>query len=149
MQEVNAPYLSSVKKKKRPPKYPLPLPCIPGDLGSPAQAFVERLQPQRVHINTMATNSIYDLKKGFLFSQLRILNGPLDPPRDWQEQIPEGEDGDLPEVVVDQVLYKRRQFIIHLCPLFSTLQFSASGGFFFPFFRKKKTPPPRVEYGLP
>lgn len=71
---------------------------------------MERLQLQRVHINTMAANSIYDLKKGFLSSQLRILNGPLDPPRDWQERIPEGEDGDLPEAVVDQVLYKRRQF---------------------------------------
>lgn len=77
---------------------------------------MERLQPQRVHINTMTTNSIYDLKKGFLSSQLRILNGPLEPPLDWQERIPEGEDGDLPEAVVDQVLYKRRQLsIICLC----------------------------------
>lgn len=54
----------------------------------------------------MAGSSIYDLKKGFLSSQLRILNTPLDPPRDWQEQIPEGEDGDLPEATVAQVLYK-------------------------------------------
>lgn len=43
-------------------------------------------------------------------------------------------------MVVDQVLYKRRQFIIHLCPLFSTLQYSASGGFFL-FFSEKKSPP--------
>lgn len=88
----------------------------------------------------MATNSIYDLKKGFLSSQLRILNGPLDPPRDWQEQIPEGEYGDLPQVVVDQVLYKRRQFIMHLCPLFYNPPRVEA---FFPFFRKKKDPPPR------
>lgn len=57
----------------------------------------------------MAANSIYDLKKGFLSSQLRILTAPLDPPRGWQEETPEGVDGDLPEAVVAQVLYKCRQ----------------------------------------
>lgn len=56
----------------------------------------------------MAENSIYDLKKGFLSSQLRILNSPLEPPRGWQDQIPEGVDGDLPEAVVAQVMYKGR-----------------------------------------
>ncbi|PUU72243.1 kinetochore Sim4 complex subunit Fta4 [Tuber borchii] len=55
----------------------------------------------------MATgNSIYDIKKGFLSSQLRILDGALKPKENWQEKLPEGEHGDLSEGVLNQVLYK-------------------------------------------
>lgn len=57
----------------------------------------------------MATgNSIYDIKKGFLSSQLRILDGALKPKENWQDKLPEGEHGDLSEGVLNQVLYKRR-----------------------------------------
>jgi len=55
----------------------------------------------------MATgNSIYDIKKGFLSSQLRILDGALKPKENWQDKLPEGEHGDLSEGVLNQVLYK-------------------------------------------
>ncbi|KAG0638014.1 kinetochore Sim4 complex subunit Fta4 [Tuber brumale] len=55
----------------------------------------------------MATgNSIYDIKKGFLSSQLRVLNGTLNPKAGWQDKLPEGEHGDLSEGVLNQVLYK-------------------------------------------
>jgi len=53
-------------------------------------------------------NSIYDIKKGFLSSQLRILDGALKPKENWQDKLPEGEHGDLSEGVLNQVLYKRR-----------------------------------------
>ncbi|PWW78314.1 hypothetical protein C7212DRAFT_323623 [Tuber magnatum] len=53
-----------------------------------------------------AGNSIYDIKKGFLSSQLRILNGALNPKANWQDKLPEGEHGDLSEGVLNQVLYK-------------------------------------------
>ncbi|CUS14085.1 unnamed protein product [Tuber aestivum] len=55
----------------------------------------------------MATgNSIYDIKGGFLSSQLRVLNGALNPKPNWQDRLPEGEHGDLSEGVLNQVLYK-------------------------------------------
>ncbi|CAZ81716.1 unnamed protein product [Tuber melanosporum] len=53
-----------------------------------------------------AGNSIYDIKKGFLSSQLRILGGTLNPKAGWQDRVPEGEHGDLSEGVLNQVLYK-------------------------------------------
>jgi len=63
----------------------------------------------------MATgNSIYDIKKGFLSSQLRVLDGALKPKENWQDKLLEGEHGDLSEGVLNQVLYKRRLLYLPL-----------------------------------
>ncbi|KAL7267381.1 hypothetical protein RUND412_010036 [Rhizina undulata] len=51
-------------------------------------------------------STIYDQKKSFLSSQLRLLSTPLEPPRNWQHKLPESEHGDLSESVLEQVLYK-------------------------------------------
>ena len=50
--------------------------------------------------------SIFQLKQGFLESQARLLSGELRPPKNWQDEIPAGAEGDLPQKVVDAVLTK-------------------------------------------
>ncbi|KAI5797447.1 kinetochore Sim4 complex subunit Fta4 [Peziza echinospora] len=64
------------------------------------------------------TDSIFDLKKSFIESQVRALSassassasssaaGGLRPPRNWQDAAPATAEGDLPGKVVEQVLVK-------------------------------------------
>ena len=55
----------------------------------------------------MASDTIVDLKKSFLLSQLRTLSTPITPGADWKERAPESEDGALKERVVGEALYRR------------------------------------------
>ncbi|KAI9786997.1 MAG: hypothetical protein M1816_007749 [Peltula sp. TS41687] len=58
--------------------------------------------------------TIIDLKKGFLSAQIRLLTAPLQPPpADWQEQLPEPEQGDLREGTVREVLHKVNVILRH------------------------------------
>lgn len=50
--------------------------------------------------------SVIDLKKSFLGMQIRTLNAPLQPSRDWRENAPVSEEGELKERVVQEVLQK-------------------------------------------
>jgi hypothetical protein len=59
--------------------------------------------------------TIVTLKKRFVTSQVRLLNGALRPSRDWQENAPRTEHGDLSERAVGEALYKR-SFIAILRP---------------------------------
>jgi hypothetical protein len=51
--------------------------------------------------------TIITLKKRFIASQVRLLNGALRPSRDWQENAPRTEHGDLSERAVGEALYRR------------------------------------------
>lgn len=63
-----------------------------------------------------AEQMIIDLKKAFLTTQIRLLTAPVQPPpADWQEQLPEPEEGDLRESVVRDVLHKGAVAIFLLC----------------------------------
>ncbi len=53
-----------------------------------------------------APPSIIDLKKSFLSTQIRTLNAPLEPPRDWRENCPAPDEGELKDKVVREVLQK-------------------------------------------
>ena len=66
--------------------------------------------------------SVIDLKKSFLYTQVRALNAPLEPSRDWRENAPIPEEGELKDRVVQEVLYKcmRRIHTSSLCPKMSS-----------------------------
>lgn len=51
--------------------------------------------------------SVYELKSGFISSQVQILGSVPNPCRDWQEVFAKSEHGDLPKCVLTQVYYKR------------------------------------------
>ncbi|KAI9767782.1 MAG: hypothetical protein M1840_005463 [Geoglossum simile] len=51
-------------------------------------------------------DTVINLKKRFIASQVRLLNGALRPSRDWQENAPRTEHGDLSERIVGEVLYR-------------------------------------------
>ena len=57
--------------------------------------------------------TIITLKKRFIASQVRLLNGTLRPSRDWQENAPRTEHGDLSERTVGEALY-RGPFVVAL-----------------------------------
>jgi hypothetical protein len=50
--------------------------------------------------------TVITLKKRFIASQVRLLNGTLRPTRDWQENAPRTEHGDLSERTVGEALYR-------------------------------------------
>lgn len=50
--------------------------------------------------------TIINLKKRFIASQVRLLNGTLQPSRDWREYAPQTEHGDLSERIVGEALYQ-------------------------------------------
>lgn len=65
--------------------------------------------------------TIIELKKAFLTTQIRLLTAPLQPPpTDWQERLPEPEEGDLRDGVIRDVLHKGLFFSL-LFILFFTL----------------------------
>ncbi|KAI9866097.1 MAG: hypothetical protein M1813_001658 [Trichoglossum hirsutum] len=57
--------------------------------------------------------TIISLKKRFIASQVRLLNGPLRPSRDWQENAPRTEHGDLNEHIVGEALYRLNNLARH------------------------------------
>lgn len=52
-------------------------------------------------------DTVIALKTSFLNSQIRILNAPLEPSRNWRDHGPAPQDGDLKERVVQEILHKR------------------------------------------
>ncbi|KAH0559783.1 hypothetical protein GP486_003699 [Trichoglossum hirsutum] len=57
--------------------------------------------------------TIVSLKKRFIASQVRLLNGSLRPSRDWQENAPRTEHGDLNERAVVEALYRLNSLARH------------------------------------
>ena len=53
-----------------------------------------------------ANPSIFHLKQCFLESQARLLSGELRPPQNWQDEVPAGVEGCLPQKAVDAALTK-------------------------------------------
>lgn len=51
-------------------------------------------------------DTVIALKTSFLNSQVRILNAPLEPSRNWRNHGPAPPEGDLKERVVQEVLHK-------------------------------------------
>jgi hypothetical protein len=51
--------------------------------------------------------TVISLKKRFIASQVRLLNGSLRPSRDWQANAPRTEHGDLNERAIGEALYRR------------------------------------------
>ncbi|KAH0545132.1 hypothetical protein FGG08_000744 [Glutinoglossum americanum] len=57
--------------------------------------------------------TVITLKKRFVASQVRLLNGTLRPSRDWRENAPRTEHGDLSERAVGEALYKLNSLAHH------------------------------------
>ncbi|KAI9802707.1 MAG: hypothetical protein M1825_002729 [Sarcosagium campestre] len=57
--------------------------------------------------------TVIDLKKAFLTSQVRLLNAPPQPPRTWQDDLPETDDGQLRDNTVADVLSQVESKVRH------------------------------------
>ena len=66
--------------------------------------------------------SIFHLKQCFLESQARLLCGELRPPKDWQDEVLAGAEGDLPQKVVDAILTKLNLVSRKHCRLVYSMQ---------------------------
>ncbi|KAI9799761.1 MAG: hypothetical protein M1833_003880 [Piccolia ochrophora] len=58
-------------------------------------------------------DAVVDLKKAFLSTQVRVLNAPLHPPHNWQDQLDNPDDGDLRESTVTDVLTQLESKVRH------------------------------------
>ncbi|KAL9121059.1 MAG: hypothetical protein Q9187_002387 [Circinaria calcarea] len=58
-------------------------------------------------------DTIIDLKKAFLNNQIRILNAPLEPPRNWRNNAPAAQQGELKEKTVQEVIHKLNSIVRH------------------------------------
>lgn len=54
-----------------------------------------------------STRTIFELKSSFIWTQVRILSGSLEPPEGWRDYAVESEEDDLSDKVVEDVLQKR------------------------------------------
>ena len=57
--------------------------------------------------------SLIDIKKSFLGTQVRTLNAPLEPSRDWRDNASIPEEGELKDRLIQEVLQKRMLRIFH------------------------------------
>lgn len=71
-----------------------------------------------------STRTISELKSAFIWSQVRILSENLQPPENWRDYAVELEEEALPEKVIEDVLHKGENGLLHCnsCNLISVVQ---------------------------